>query len=866
MNHLDRRKFLQTSAAALLVAADRNAAAEQANAAEATSAQPNPAWPPKSKQYRIHMIANAHIDAMWLWPWQEGASIVMSTFRSVLQQMRENPDFTYTASAAQYYEWVAETDPKMLEEIRQRVEEGRWSIVGGWWIEPDVNMPNGEALIRQGLYGQKVFQRLFGRTVRVGYNPDSFGHPGTLPQILKLQRMEDYVFWRPQPDNKQLPADLFWWEGPDGTRVLVFRILYSYADFGSVETRLRKIVEEMREPTTDLMDFYGVGDHGGGATKLNIASIQGVRNQPGAPTLILSTPDHYFEEVRLKPGLELPVVHDDLQHEFVGCYTAMSEIKKNNRQAELLLMAGEKLSALASVVAGYEYPRQAFDAAWKKVLFMQFHDSLSGTARPEHYVTARNAYGYAMDVASYSLYRAAEKIVWQVPADDPESSYLVVFNPHAWPATLDVEYDLDWTPAEPSFVEDTRGERVAHQWTQASVVDAYTWWPKSGERNKLLFRAPLPAFGYQQFRLRHAKSASESNSAVHATAQGIENEYLRVRFLEDGSIDVFDKDVGQHLFQQGMGGQRGVVVDDPSDTRGNGVQAYNNAVGAFGQVRCHVLENGPVRACVRVYTAYGASSLQTDWLLYAGTRNLEARVTLDWHEHMRMLKFSYPVDIEEAQPTYEIAYGHIVRKNEGLEDPGQRWVDVSGRRGNRIYGLATINDAKYGYSVQGSDLRVSIARGVVYAWENPTPTANKLNPGVEYHWQDQGLQSFRILLVPHGGTWQDAGVVRAAEEFTTAVPVVYQGIHPGTRPQSVSFLSVDVPNVVVSVLKKAEDGEDLIVRCFETAGQSTIATLDLQLVKQRWKGSFRASEIKTLRVPVTGGEIREVDALESNIA
>ena len=199
-----------------------------------------------------------------------------------------------------------------------------------------------------------------------------------------------------------------------------------------------------------------------------------------------------------------------------------------------------------------------------------------------------------------------------------------------------------------------------------------------------------------------------------------------------------------------------------------------------------------------------------------------------------------------------------MRKAEGDEDPGQRWIDLSGGRAGKPYGLAVINDAKYGYSVQDNDLRISIVRGAVYAQHEPA----KLEPDGEYLWQDQGEQTFRMLLAPHSGTWQDAGIVRQAEEFTAPVPVLYQGIHRGTRPLSASFLSVDVPNVVVSAVKKTEDGDDLIIRCYETAGRATTATLDLELVNRRWTGNFHPLEIKTLRVPRNGGEIREVNALE----
>jgi alpha-mannosidase len=308
----------------------------------------------------------------------------------------------------------------------------------------------------------------------------------------------------------------------------------------------------------------------------------------------------------------------------------------------------------------------------------------------------------------------------------------------------------------------------------------------------------------------------------------------------------------------GSQGARAVVLDDPSDTWSHGVSEYSKEIGAFGNAQFRVLENGPVRARVRVRSTYQQSSLEVDWILYAGSRDLEARVALDWHEHLKILKFSFPVDIQNPRPTYEIPYGYIVREASGQEDPGQRWIDLSGQRDGQVYGLSIINNAKYGYSVRGNDMRVSVVRGAVYAQHDP----HKLDPQGVYIWQDQGRQEFRMLLRPHVGAWQDAGVVRSAEEFTAPVPIIYQGNHPGHRPPTASFLAVDAPNVVVSVLKKAEEGEDLIVRCYETDGRPGEATLDLGLLKRRWSGKFRPFEIKTLRVPAAGEEIREVNLLE----
>lgn len=821
------------------------------------SGQAPASWPPEAKEFRFHMIGNAHIDPVWLWQWPEGQSVVLSSFRSALDRMKENPDFTFTASSAQFYEWVAETDPQMLAEIRQRVDEGRWAIVGGWWVEPDVNTPSGESLVRQGLYGQLLLRRLFGRTAHVGYNPDSFGHPGTLPQILKLQGMDSYVFMRPQSQEKQLPADVFWWESPDGTRVLTYRIPHSYAGEDGVEAKLHGMVSGLREPTKNLMVFYGVGDHGGGPTKLSLQSIIDFMRQAGAPAILFSTPDRYMAELRQTTGLELPVVRDELQHTAVGCYTAESEIKKNNRATEIMLVTGEKLAALGSEVADLPYPKADFTAAWEKVLFQQFHDSLAGTTLPEHYAMSRDAYGYARTVAERALYETAEKIAWEVPAEDPDSQYLVVFNPHAWDATLPAEYDLGWPPSPlgatedvtHSLLEDENGNAVSNQWAQASTVIG---------RRKLVFRAAVPAFGYREFRLRNVPGAAERATPVRASERELENEHLRISFGDDGNIAIYDKDVGRDVLVGGKSGARAVVLDDLSDTWSHGVSEYSRETGAFGNAQFRVLENGPLRGRVRVRSTYGQSSLEVDWILYAGTRNLEARVALDWHEHLKIVKFSFPVDVESPRPTFEIPYGHITRQPNGKEDPGQRWIDLSGARGGQAYGLGVINDAKYGYSVRGNDIRISVVRSPVYAQHDPY----KLEPYGVYVWQDQGRQEFRMLLAPHSGSWQDCGLVRLAEEFTAPVPVVYQGTHAGHRPLSASFLSVDAPNVVVSVVKKAEDGEDLIVRCYETAGWPTQATLDLALVKRRWTGRFRPFEIKTLRVPAAGGEIREVNLLE----
>jgi len=765
--------------------------------------------------------------------------------------MNEDPDIAMTTSSSQFYEWVAENDPAMLAEIKKRVDEGRWDLVGGWWVEPDVNIPNGESLARQGLYGQQTLKRLFGRTAKVGYNPDSFGHPGSLPQILKLEGMEDYVFMRPGVNEKKVPGNLFWWKGIDGSRILDYRIPISYDDGNpTIAPQMQSTIAELTpRPLRDAMEFFGVGDHGGGPTKVNMISIREIQSEPGAPKILYSTPDQYFAEIRGTYRGDIPELNDDLQHHSVGCYTAEASVKKGNREAEASLVTAEKLSAVGSFAWGANYPKEEFTASWKRVLFLQFHDSLAGTALPEHYKTAREGQGRAIDVAQQAMYLSAQKLAWQVPTADPESNYLFVFNPHAWSTTENIEYDLGLSDKDAYSVEDGDGARVPFQWVQATTA--------AQGRRRIVAQVSLLAFGYRQIRIRKiAATGSAQESSLKAESNALENEFLRATFSSEGAIGIFDKAAGREVFRDAQTGARAVVFNDQNDTWAHNLVAYTDELGAFKADSVKLVENGPLRARMRVHSVYGNSSLTIDWILYAHSRRLEARVALDWHEHLKMLKFSFPIDVDDPTATYEIAYGAMKRATRGEEDPGQRWVDVSGNGDS--YGLAVINDAKYGYSVNGSDLRVSVTRGAVYANHMP----QRIDPSLDYQWQDQGLQTFRMILVPHAGSWRDANIVRQAEELVAPPLVVYQGIHAGSWPQSNSFLSVDAPDVVVSAIKLAEEGEGVIVRFYETDGMETTANLDLHFANVRWSGKLHPFEIKTLRIDPHSKKVEEVNILE----
>lgn len=806
-------------------------------------------WASEASLYRFHLIGHGHIDPVWLWNWREGLSVVMSTFQAALDRMEENPEFKFTSSSVLFYRWVAENDPEMFRKIRKRIAEGRWDVVGGWWIEPDANLPGAEAFIRQGLYGQRELEKLIGHRAKTAFIPDSFGHSNCLPQILRQQGMTRYVFMRPMEHERHIPSDLFLWESPDGSRLLTYRIQVAYGNSRDIRERLERIIREFKAmPTKNYMAFYGAGDHGGGPTKKNFQQIAEIRKQTGAPTLIYSTPDNYFDEIEKDHTLDLPIVKDNLRYHAVGCYSADSAIKKGNRKVEEALTTAETISAIGSMAWQANYPKKNFTEAWQKVLFLQFHDSLAGSSLKEHTEIALNGYGYALETADQGSTFALQKLEWQIASEDPGSEYLVVFNPHAWEADCCLEYDLNIK--EQALPLDDQGNPLLYQWSIGSS--------QSESVKKLIFKTTLPPMGYRQIRVIRDEHPETPTFEIEASERLLANNYLRVTFTDNGEIEVLDKETGQQLFSKDQAGCRAMVINDLSDTWGHGMQSYNEQIGSFGNAQFKVLENGPLRGMVRTTTFYGDSTLTIDWILYAQAKSIEARVQLDWHEKQKMLKFSFPVNLENPVATVEAPYAYSSIRQDGTEEPGHRWIDLSGTCNGESYGLSIINDAKYAYSVHGHDMRITIVRSPIYAINAP----RKPDPSKEYPWMDQGIQTFNMKIVPHRGDWRQVNIPRQADLFCQPPITTYQGIHNGHLPKTDSFLKIDAPGIRITAIKQAESNNDLIIRCIESFGKRCVANIDFPSVPTSWRGEFTPFEIKSLRINPRNGQISIVNLLE----
>lgn len=817
----------------------------------------------------VHLIGNAHVDPVWLWTWQEGFAEIKATFRSALDRMKEFPEFIFTSACASYYRWVEENDPEMFEEIRERVAEGRWAIAGGWWVQPDCNLPSGESFARHALYSQRYFLEKFGVQATVGYNVDSFGHHGMMPQILQLCGLDSYVFMRPMKHEKTLPSNLFWWESADGSRVLTFRLSdgYTVRPERDLSAHIMKHRDQALADGFPHMSFYGVGNHGGGPTIANLKEIVRLKSSLAEDDIAHSRPDAYFREVRAALP-ELPVIRDDLQYHAIGCYSAHSEVKLLNRRAEHRLYSAEVAATLAEAKLGLAYPREALQNAWEQVLFNQFHDTLGGCSIKEAYDDAREAYGESLNIGARTLNAAMQKISWAIDTMKPGVGLLtkekdfqvweqgdagtpfVVFNPLAWEVSGMVRMNK-----RVASVTDQEGSFVPTQTVRASRTDR-------GDKWDTLFPATVPAFGYRvywAYLTAHPESSPQAGS-LRADQSNLENDFVRIE-LDPASgriLRYLDKRLGADLIGPGGGAVPLVIDESHSDTWGHGLEEYRDVIGAFGDATVRVLEAGPLRAVVRVTSRYGRSVLRQDLTLTHDSPELGVSLRVDWQEQRKMLKLSFDLSLDEPEAFYEIPYGFIQKEANGKEVPGHRWAAVQGRLpgGNGRAGMALINDAKYSYDALQGDLRMTVVRSPGYAEH-----FGEFDEQMEY--MDQGFSEVKYKLSPYAGDWRDNEIVRKAWEWNVPLLTMWETYHAGPLGQISEDIAVSSEQVVVSALKPAEAKDGWILRCYETAGKSAGCSFRLPALGRSWDAEFRACEIKTFFLPADAARpVEEVNFIE----
>lgn len=794
----------------------------------------------------LSMIGNAHLDPVWLWQWQEGYHEVKATFQAALDRLNETPGFVFTCACADYYRWVEENAPEIFEKIQRCVAEGRWVIVGGMWIQPDMNTPSGESLARQLMFSQRYFHEKFGKTARTGYNVDSFGHNAMTPQLLRCAGVENYVWMRPSViENPDIPEGSMIWESPDGSQVYAHRIHNEYTcRTEQLCDKIDLMFDFSHKIGHPVMCFYGVGDHGGGPTieTLKKLSEYQAASERGSE-VVISSPDEYFDGLRAEK-IDLPVYKNELQHHASGCYSTDSRSKKLHRQAENALLRMESLGVLAYVLTGHQSKKDFVDQAWHNLLFNEFHDIMGGCSIYEAMQDAEMQMNETLSIAAREENAALQRISWQIDTikghplrqrSKEESFYLwgihgqgtpvVVFNPHAFEAETPVRI-----LCRIGSVRDDSGRPVPMQRIRASRTNGEDRWDG-------LFMAKVPAFGYRLYWVFFEEEA-QSASCLKVSSHHLENGHLRVEWdpSTGGMSALINKQAGENLLISPASAELRDI--SASDTWAHMIFRFDKPAGVFGEPVFSVLEEGPVRATVRVVTRFGHSTLDQRYTLYANADQLEVEVHLDMQEKQRMLKLCYPTACTDEYA--EIPYGALRRTACGNEEHCQRWIALEDGK----HGLAMLNDGKYSYSVENGRLALTVAHTSVYADHYGQ---NQRDETVEY--MDIGKQVFRYALHPYTGGWQNARLNRRAALLNRPLPRVVETYHEGPLSGEYCGIRLDNPAVDVSVVKRAEDGRGYVIRLSETSGQHQQATLEAVFADRSMDVTLSPFQLKTLYLP-----------------
>lgn len=833
---------------------------------------------PYVKKFSIHATGNSHIDMAWLWPWTETVEVTRNTFGSALQLMREYPQLTFTMATAQTYKWMEDKYPEMFKEIQQRVKEGRWEIVGGMWVEPDLNLPDGESLARQLLYGKRYFQQKFGVDVKIGWNPDSFGYNWQLPQIYKRAGIDYFVtqkiYWN---DTTDFPYKLFRWEAPDGSSLLTY-FPHDYAnniepakmanDLAHYAPSMWK--QDPSSPSTpdgalNMMYLFGVGDHGGGPTRKDLdIGLRWAKKDVVFPELHFDTAGNYFAELQKNEAdLKIPTWDDELYLEYHrGVQTTQAEEKKHNRKGEVLILNAEKLAAIDTLF-GASYPHAQFERAWKNILFNQFHDILPGSGIHINYVDAARKYDESDNITKNIAHKALENIAANVKTS---GTSILVFNQLSWPRSEVLETEVQMpAPFTSLSAKDSAGKPIP---LEVLSKDAAT------NRARLrLFVSNVPPLGYETITLA-TTGATPTKPALTASVHHLENEFLRVDIdPQTGCItSLFDKRSNTeslapavesegspaNLNGKPCGNLLQTFVDKPKDWDAWNIDAdfTKEHTDLMQADSVQLVENTPLKAVVRVEKHTANSKFTQDITIYPGVPRLDVKMDVDWHEKHVLLKVAFPVSVTADKATFEIPYGSIERpttrrtpaEKAKFEVPALRWADLSDAK----HGLSLLNDCKYGYDAKDNVLRLSLLRSPT--WPDPHT--------------DEGHHEFTYSLYPHGGTWKDAMTVRQGYDLNDPLIAVAMTPHAGPLPAERSFISTDADNVVISDVKQAEDDGSMIVRFYEWAGKSgnvgirlpraAKAAYDVNLMEKGDKQLTLSSNGSEVTVPTKPYEIRTV--------
>jgi alpha-mannosidase len=807
----------------------------------------------------LHLICQAHLDPVWIWPRRDGYSEALTTMASAVQFLESEPDMKFTRSSAAVYRWVLESDPELFARIRKLVRAGRWEVVNGWEVQPDCNLPLGESFIRQSLYGKQWFREHLGVDVTIGYNVDTFGHAGNLPQILRLSGFDAYVCMRPFNDPAGQPyPNLFWWESPDGSRVLCWRIPRAYgqephASADHLEASIRLEAESnFVKGIRHAPFFLGVGNHGGGPTRRQIDRIRRLQEDADLPELRFSTMREYFDTVCGEEGFgDIPVHREGIQYINVGCYASHGLIKRACRRTERQLLKAESAASMVEL-AGLSAPKldkAVHLSAWRSVLFNQFHDILGGTCIQSADESILDQFGHAGHIAEASVDRSLHALSRKVDTSWVEKGALMLFNPLPWERRASVAFDtfVEPTGEQPiTHLQDAAGKRYPIQWAASEAC----FGPMGMKWRKLHATVTLPALGYRAFAMAEGR-------APRLTA--FKPKHGRVNRRRAGL---------SHLGLSGKenllaGAIRLQVLEDSGDTWGHRLTKYDEVLGEPELLETKVLESGPLVRVVRQVAQWKQSRIRLYATFHRDRPEVELRIAVNWQEPRELLRLVVPTRFKDAKILVSEPGGRVLREPDGREKPATEWVAIGGKVAGKSRSVGLVSDRPISYYCKAGEIGIALARSSFYAHHQP----NTVKDPLENPYLDIGERDCRLALIAAAGAPGNLDLHRLAWEHDVPAERVVDHGHAGVLPAEGSFLSIAPESVSFHALKPSEDGRALVLRIQETHGRQTSARVNVAGKRAlAWEGELKPFEIRTLRIPVSGRErtIRSTGIFETS--
>jgi alpha-mannosidase len=651
---------------------------------------------------KIHLIPNSHMDPVWLWNKYEGIDEVLNTFRSACDRMDEFPNLTFSASSVQFYVWVKKYDKVLFQRIREFVSAGRWEISGGWWVEPDSNLPMEISFRKHAELSKKFMLENFNCETKVAFLPDTFGHPATLPKILSETGFKYFVFCRPSMDEKSdLPSNLFYWEY-DGYKILAYRLKNHYTQRGDID-----VTADHEYASTPINGyFFGIGNHGGGPTIKEIEYYNNLIRENPYVKLHYSTCRNFFEDAETNIK-NIPTYSGDLHMHAVGCYSVLRNLKQKIRTSE------HSLAKLERIFGEKEIQNELY-ALWEKVLFNQFHDILPGSCSQEAEADAINQLGGVISKCEDLIYDKLKKESMNIPVKVEEGE-LRIYNSLPYKVRKPIQFEFSSISYNRTKLFDSNGNKVLKQEILPDVKATFA--------KKWEFIDTIPANGFKSY-----------SFDIHQKTNYDDKQFIFFNQTTKHSIDIADK-------------ISFLVFEDNSDTWSHGIRRYNNLKGTFTQ-KSSSISKGPISEKLYKKYSYNRSYLDIVYSKYYELPGIYLDIRLNWSEHRTVLKMELNLgnsDKLNQNPKNQYfimqgANGAIKRKADGSEMPMHHWIWCKQNKA----GIALIQDGAFACDCLTDRLRINLVRSSLYGFHDPY-NINKLEPESN---TDQGIHSFKFLLLP----------------------------------------------------------------------------------------------------------------------